>query len=212
MFKRKESSRIDLIDQKSDWGLTVSEGSGKKSFFSKILLTGAYLFLMIASIIVLPVIVGVMLAPDSAGLILEAAVVAIVILVALLFKFQSGRNPRNAVQIDYKANQIRLGFQAPNGNFVRERVFGFRQIENVSVDQDDPSTPKLVIEVADSIVHLGFNQADEESLLELSRQILAARESAMRAPMRSRVQSTIAGVGASIRETTRRVSSRIVTP
>lgn len=212
MWNRKESSRIDLVDQKSDWGLTVSEGAGKKSLFSKILLIGAYIFLMVASVIVLPVIIGVVLAPDSAGILKEAAVVLLVIALALAFKFQSGRNPRNAVQIDYKANQIRLGFEAPNGTFTRERVFSFRQIQNVSVNQDDPTTPRLEIEVADSIVHLGFNQADEEGLLDLSRQIMAARESAMHAPIRSRVQSAFAGVGASIRETSRRVSSRIVTP
>ena len=201
----------DLIDQASDWGTTISEAQARKGILSRLLMAVAFCFLALGSVLILPVLAGSLLYADSSGAFLEIAAVGIVLAIAITFKWKSGNLPRNALQIDYRACELRLGAERKGGAFVREQVIGFREIEEVYVDSSMPTDPALCIKIPSETVTLHFHQAEQDSLDALVGKILAARESARRAPVRSRIQSRILGFEASFHEAKQRIRTRIVT-
>lgn len=208
MSERQAPTSTDLIDQASDWGSTVSEAKPKKGLKARFLLAVAFVLLAVGSILILPVIAGTLFLADTTGILPEIAIVATVLVLAFVFKRKSGNLPRNALQIDYRACEVRLGAQRADGTFIRERVIGFRDIEQVYVDPN-PIDPALCLRIDGEIVSLRFHQADMDSLEALSGKIAAARESALRAPVRSRIQSRILGFEASFREAKQRIRTRI---
>ena len=201
----------DLLDQASDWGTTVSEKKAKKGLFSRLLLVVGFIFLGLGSVLILPVMAGSMLEADTSGSLQELAVIGFVLAIALAFKMKSSNLPRNALQIDYRACELRLGAERRDGTFIREQNIGFREIEEVYVDEKHAEGPALCIKVPGETVTLHFHEAEEKSLQSLASQIAAARESALRAPVRSRIQSRILGFEASFREAKQRIRTRIVT-
>lgn len=209
MVQRQTS--VDLLNQTSDWGVTVSEAKAKRGSGARLLLLGGYALMGIAAVLVLPILAGLLLFPDSNGILHEFAIVAFCVVLGMAFKFQAGKLPRNALQIDYRANEIRLGAQKSNGVFIRERVCGFRQIEHVQVEKDASGSPTLTLTIDGDVFSVRFNETDLESVRDLGAKISAARESAMRAPVRSRIQSRIMGLEASFREVKSRIQSRAVT-
>ena len=201
----------DLLDQASDWGTTISEAKAKKGILARLLLLVAFGFLALGSVLILPVIAGSLLYADSSGTFKEIAAVGFILAVALAFKWKSSNLPRNALQIDYRACELRLGAERNAGTFIREQVISFREIEEVYVDYAKPTDPALCIRIPGETVTLNFHQAEQDSLDGLVSKIMAARESALRAPVRSRIQSRIMGFEASFKEAKQRIRTRIVT-
>ena len=117
---------------------------------------------------------------------------------------QAARLPRNAIQIDYRASELRLGSERADGVFVRQLVAGFRDIGEVHVGEDG----SLQLQLRGEFITLRFNDVAADSLERLATQIAEARESALRAPIQSRVRSRIIGVEASVREGKSRLTSR----
>ena len=85
------------------------------------------------------------------------------------------------------------------------------EITEVYVDTESSTEPGLCIQVPGELITLHFYGASENSMNTLAREIKAAHEAALRAPIRSRIQSKIHGLEASVRETTRRIKSKVVT-
>lgn len=201
----------DLVDRASEWGSTVSERKARKGVFARLLLVAAFLFLALGSILILPVLAGSLLDAETRGSLQEVAVIGFFLVVAMAFKMKSGNLPRNALQIDYRACELRLGAERRDGTFIREQNIGFREIEEVYVDDENPDGAALCLKVPGETVTLHFHEAEEQSLHDLARKIAIARESALRAPVRSRIQSRIMGFEASFREAKQRIRTRIVT-
>lgn len=173
------------------------------------MIVGAYALVGAAALIAMPAIAGALFFPGSDGLLLEFAIVAVCLFLAMTIKFQAEKLDRNAIQIDYRASEIRLGTRKPDGTFVREKVFAFRDIETVDVVRGDHNTTFLKLEIMGNEVAISFHDTDMSSVKGLASQISAARESAVNAPIRSRIQSRIHGLEASVREVKSRVQSRI---
>ena len=195
----------DMVDRVADWGVTVSEARARKGPMAVALTVAAYFLVFAGAILVLPILAGVFLRFESEGLAREFSVVAIIATLGVALRLRASRLPRNALQIDYRAAEIRLGSERADGVFIRQRVAKFREIGEVTVGVDRT----LSIELRGETVTLEFNGVDGESLDQLATQISAARESALRAPIRSRIQSRIMGFDASIREVKSRLTSRI---
>lgn len=206
-----EQDTSDLIDQASDWGTTVSEAKAKRGALARFLIISACIFLALASILIIPIAAGTMLFTSSSGAIIEIVFVGALLAIALNLKKKSSNLPRNALQIDYSACELRLGAEHSDGTFIREQVIGFREIEEVYINDDNPEDPALCFRIPGEVVDLRFHKAEQDSLNALVNQIAAARESALRAPVRSRIQSRIMGFEASFREAKQRIRTRIVT-
>ena len=197
----------DLVDQASDWGTTVSEATPKKTPVSRMFMIAALMLLGLGSILVIPVLAGSILF-QSSGAILEVLIIGLLLIVAFTFKKKSQNLPRNSMQLDYKANELRLGSELPNGLFMREQVVSFRDIDEVSVIDDGPA---ICLQIPGELVTMRFNGADKEKLEDLASKITAARDTALRAPIRSRIQSRVMGFEASFREAKQRIRTKIVT-
>lgn len=201
----KQLQSSDLVDRVADWGVTVSEARARKGTWSRILLVLAFLLVFAGAILLLPIIAGSVLRFESQGLAAEFAVVATIATLGIALKLRASRLPRNALQIDYRAAEIRLGSERADGIFIRQRVAKFRDIGRIVAGEDGT----LAIDLRGETATLRFNEAEPDSLRRLAAQIGAARESALRAPVRSRIQSRIMGFDASIREVKSRLTSRI---
>ena len=204
-----ERQQTDIIDRTTDWGTAVAEVSPRNTTFAKVLLTTAFTLLGAGSILLIPVVAGVLLFNSNTGAMAELLIVGTLLLLAMAFKRKSVNQPRNALQLDYSACELRLGSELPNGVFLRQQVVGFRDIEDVFVDTSG-SDPTLCIRIPGELVKLPFNGADTASLNDLVSKISAAHESALRAPMHSRIQSRMMGFEASFREVKQRIRTRIV--
>lgn len=209
MVENPLARSADLLNHQSEWGLTVSEAAGRKSTGKRLLKIGAYVLFGAASLLAMPLIAGALFFPSSDGMLFEFVIVAFVLVLAMAFKVQSDKTQRNAVQIDYRATELRLGTQKSDGTFIRHKVFSFRDIENVRVRTSDRHTPQLCLSILGNDIAIDFNGADIGSVEGLASQISAAGESARAAPIRSRIQSKAHGIEASFREIKSRVQSRI---
>ncbi|MEO1537159.1 MAG: hypothetical protein AAFR73_05455 [Pseudomonadota bacterium] len=202
------SEQIDLLNHQSEWGMTVSEASGRKNISKRMLKICSYFLVAAAGILAMPLIAGALFFPETEGMYLEIAIVVAALVLAAAFKFHADKTERNSVQIDYRAAELRLGTQKSDGTFVRERVFSFRDIEKVKVREGEKGA-KLCILVKGNDIAIDFNKADISSVEGLASQVTAAVESARLAPIRTRIQSKAHGIEASFREIKSRVQSRI---
>ena len=201
----RRTPSADLVDRIADWGVTVSESRKSRNGKAKLLLVLAYSLVFAAAILVLPMLVGSLLAFESDGIMSELTVILAIVLFGVVVKVRAGRLPRNAIQIDYRASEIRLGSERADGVFVRQRVAAFREIEDVRATADG----SLAISLPGEDLTHRFNDADPASIERLAAQIAEARESALRAPIRSRIQSKIMGIEAGLREVRSRLTSRV---
>jgi hypothetical protein len=197
------------LNHQSEWGLTVSEGAGRRTFARRALVFGAYALFGAAALLAMPVVAGFLFFPESQGLSIEVVIVALCLILAIALKFQSEKTQRNSIQIDYRAMELRLGTQKQDGTFIREKVFSFRDIDDVQVNKGPNGAAKLCLSILGNDVAIDFNGADMASVEGLKTQIIAARQSALAAPIRSRIQSRAHSVEASFREIKSRVQSRI---
>ncbi|MDA8585832.1 hypothetical protein N9L47_06110 [Rhodobacteraceae bacterium] len=200
----------DLINDETEWGVSVKEAKAQQNLLGRIMKYAAYSVYILASFVAIPVLIGVAFFPAAEGLAIDALIVLIIIGLAVFFQAQSKKGPRNSLQIDYAASEVRLGSAMPDGTFVRHRVCSFRHIEKVSVNSQDKTCPALSLHLSGEEVTVRFKDADPRSLDMVAAKISAARETAQKAPLRSRVQSVFLGIDASYREVGQRVKSRIV--
>ncbi|MEM7720485.1 MAG: hypothetical protein AAF222_14900 [Pseudomonadota bacterium] len=209
MVERRNGQQIDLLNHQSEWGMTVSEASGRKSLNKRLLKYCAYVLFGAAALLAVPLVAGALFFPGSDGMALEIAIVVFALFLAIAFKFHSDKSERNSIQIDYRAAELRLGTQKTDGTFIREKVFMFRDIEKVRVRESQSGTAQLCVLIQGNDISIDFNGADLGSVEGLASQITAASESARAAPIRSRIQSKAHGIEASFREIKSRVQSRI---
>lgn len=205
MFRKRS---VDLINHETEWGVAVSEATGQKNLTRKLLMVLGYFLALLALLAVTPVVIGTLLASESTGVMAEALIIAVVIVAAIIFKKVSTSGPRNALQIDYDAGEVRLGSTNVHGVFARHRVCPFSHIEEVDVmyEADETITLKLIMNGETATISL--SNAAQETVEGIVAKIDAAREAARLAPVRSRVQSAMLGFEAGIREVGQRVRSR----
>lgn len=209
MAETYRTGKTEILDHHSEWGLTVTERSARKGFGRKLMVFGAYALVAAAAVFAMPLIAGALFFPNSDGLMLEFLIVAIILFGAMAIKFKADDTQRNAVQVDYRAAELRLGHEKKDGTFIRNRVFAFREIDSVDVQKDSEGQPQLCLVTDGNYVSISFNGSTDIEVKGLASQIAAARESALRAPIRSRVQSKIHGIEASFNEVKSRVRSTI---
>lgn len=203
-----------IMNQTTDWGTTLSEEYGRKTVTSRVLLFLALVLCLSVSFLLLPLLAGVFansFAGQSRGAGKEVMLLGALLVIAFAFKWRSTKRPRNALQIDHEAGELRLGSEKPGGVFVREQVVNFREMTDVYVDTTTSKEPGLCIQVPGELIRLHFYGASENSMNTLAREIKAAHEAAIQAPISTRIQSKIHGFEASVRETTRRIKSKVIT-
>ena len=203
---------IDLINQETEWGMAVSEAKGKRSAAGKALMVLGYVLGILGIMAAIPIVAGYMLFPIAVGVWREVLIVIVAVAVALIFKKIATSGPRNALQIDYDAAEVRLGSTNVHGVFARHRVCPFTQIEEVDVfyNADESITLKLIMSAETATISL--SNAEQETVEGIVAKIDAAREAARLAPVRSRVQSAVLGFEAGFREVGQRVRSRVSRP
>ena len=200
----------DLINYDTEWGVTVRETKMRASPLSRLLKASAIIGYIAASFIAIPFLIGFLFFPDAEGMIWTALIVLGCIAVAGYFQAQSKKGPRNAIQIDYSASEVRLGSQLHDGTFVRHRVCGFRHIERVSIDKTDRDNPAVCLHLNGEDVKVAFAGVDLRSLEIIAFKLSAASKTAQVAPVKERVRSMIFGLDAATREVGQRVRSRVV--
>ena len=82
-------------------------------------------------------------------------------------------------------------------------------VKNATVERDAKGQPELNIVLDDEEVRIALIDAKAERLHQIAAQVCEAANTARNAPRRSRIESSIAGIGASYREMTNRVVSRV---
>ena len=201
---------VDLINQETEWGIDVSEAKSQTGLGGKALIVVCYFLGIIGVMIAMPTIAGYLLFPISSGVWREALIVIGVIFAAIVLKRYATSGPRNALQIDYEAGEVRLGSTNVHGVFARHRVCPFNQIDDVSVEASKDGLSTLTLVIGGETAKVMLSNAEEGTLRDIVSKINAAKESAKAAPVRSRIQSAVMGFEAGFREVGQRVRSRVV--
>lgn len=199
----------DLINQTTDWGVSVSEAVVQKILKMRGLALAGYSTFLLASLLVIPILAGIVVFSATNGVLGEVGIIVAVIALAVFLNKLSRNGPKNALQIDYAAGEVRLGSINSAGAFVRQRVCPFRSIDSVTVDESEPDAPALNLVMSGETATIRFRETKAQQLSEFAAQINAAAEAAKTAPVRSRIQSRINGFEANIREVGNRVRSRV---
>lgn len=207
MFRNRS---VDLINQETEWGIDVSEATGRTGVAGKAMLLSCYILFVLGVMVAMPVIIGYLLYPMTSGVWLEALIVLAIIFVAIVIKKIATGGPRNSLQIDYAAGEVRLGSTNAHGVFVRHRVCPFSQIEDVTLDRTEGDNTVLALVMKGETAKIILANADSETVDAIVSKIFAAKESARATPIRSRVQSAVLGFEAGFREVGQRVRSRVV--
>lgn len=200
----------DLINSDTEWGVSIHEKRAQTNVMTRLLKATAIIGYILAAFVAIPLVIGLAIFPDAEGMAWTALIVLLCVALAAYFQAQSKKGPRNAIQIDYSASEIRLGSHLPDGTFVRHRVCPFRQIDKVSIDGRQAGYPAICLHMNDELVKVTFQGADPRSLEMVAVQLSAARETAKKAPFAKRVSSVIFGIDATAREVGQRVRSRVV--
>lgn len=208
MAKRRKNISDGLLDQRSDWGLTMSEMTTTRSKRGWVLLALSWCCLSFAIFLLVPVLAAMILEAGQSDITYFVVGTVVCVVAGLFFSIKSSPRPRNAIQIDYRAAQLRLGHKKKDNTFMRERVIPFREIDSVYVDHGSKE-PFLKVVVGQESINIPFHKAGLRDLENLAARIATARDSGKRAPVRSRVQTGIHSFGANIREVKSRVRSRL---
>ena len=208
--RRPRRISTTLVREATDWGLSVSEKRVRSSWVSTLLLILSVFVLFFGFVIFMPLLVGLILSAEISKIGSQVAIVCTFTGFAIAFNMLSRKGPRNALELDEKASQVRLGFRNRHGAFVRQRVLPLARVGDATVMSNAEKQPELCIVVDGEQIRIALADAKEERLIDLAARIREAASQARNAPTRSRIQSTIAGIGASYREIGNRVSSRIV--
>ena len=199
-----------LVREATDWGLSVSETRVRSSWLNVVLLVLSSFALFCGMVFALPLLVGLFLSAEITWLGVQILIVGGLIGLALMLSIQSRKGPRNALELDEKASQLRLGFKNRYGAFVRQRVIPLKLVEDAIVVDDTEGKPELNIVLNGEQVRIALIDAKAERLHDIATQICDAATAARSSERRSRIGSSIAGIGASYREMTNRVVSRVI--
>jgi hypothetical protein len=196
----------DLISLETEWGISVSEATPRKGPVDYALYFASIVFLIFASLVMLPPLVALILIPRSEGLAMEAGVVVALIAAGVFLRRLARRGPKNALQIDRASGEVRLGSVDAKGVFVRHRVCPLTAIERIEVDSE---TRELRLVMNGQTANIRLATRNTEMLERVADEIWVAREKARALPIRSRLQSKLFGIEASARELSKRVKSRV---
>ena len=196
----------DLISLETEWGVSVSEATPRKGAVDHALYSISIVFLIFASLVMLPPLVALILIPRAEGLVLEAGVVVALVAAGVFLRRYSRRGPKNALQIDRASGEVRLGSVDTKGVFVRHRVCPLTSIERIDVDSEAREL-RLAMNGQTATIRLATRNV--EMLERVADEIWVAREKARALSIRSRLQSKLFGIEASARELSRRVKSRV---
>ena len=199
----------DLVNHTTEWGVAVSEANPEKTLGRKSLALVGYSGLAVASLLAIPILAGLTFFGLSQGILMEVGIVFAIVVVAKFLEIQSRKGPKNALQIDYDASEVRLGSIGPAGAFVRQKVCPLRSIDSARVETGGTAGPALVLEMPGETATLRFASADAGSLADLAARIEAAADAARAAPIGARIASRINGFEAGMREIGTRVRSRV---
>jgi len=198
-----------LLCDSANWGVSVSEKKVRKFWLNTALLAlGAYV-LSFGLVIALPLLAGLVLPAEMTGGTTQTLIVGAVLGLAVFLSVQSRKGPRNTLQLDHKASELRLGFVNRYGAFVRQRVIPLAKVDHTFVQNDDAGQPELHFVVNGKQIRLALADAKGQRLSDIATQINEAASRARIAPRPSRIQSAIAGIGASYREIGNRVVTRV---
>ena len=207
----QQSRRVSttLLRESTDWGVAVSEKRVRSFWLNAFLLVLSVFVLFCGLVLVLPLLVGLMLSAKITAFGSQSMIVVAFIGLAVVFNIQSRKGPRNALELDGNASELRLGFMNRNGAFVRQRVIPLARVEDAFVQDDAQGQPELNFMVDGEQIQIALADAKAERLSDIAAQTCEAASRARIAPRRSRIRSAIAGVGASYREVGNRVVSRV---
>ena len=175
----------------------------------KCLLVTGYVAFAAASFWVIPVLVGTALFSASPAVWMDLGIVAACVTLAYGFNKLSRRGPKNALQIDFAAEEVRLGSINTAGAFVRHTVCGFRSIDGVVIDVADTDAPGIRLKMGGKEAALSFAGASADQTADLAGKISNAVQAAKAAPVRSRIRSHMHGFEEGLREVGIRVRSRV---
>ena len=198
-----------LVRESTDWGVSVSEKRVRKIWLNVVFLVLSSFVLFCGLFIAGPLLVGFMLSAKMTGIGGTIIIAVAFIGLAIVFKIQSRKGPRNALELDANASELRLGFMNRYGAFVRQRVIPLARVEDAFVQDDAQGQPELNFVVDGEQIQIALADAKEERLSEIAARTCEAASRARNAPRRARIRSAIAGVGASYREIGNRVVSRV---
>ena len=207
--RQPSGKSAELINRTSDWGISVSEAAGQKTAGRKAMAVLGFAALAPGSLCATLIPFATLLFNASRAVLIDIGIVGVFVASAVVLNALSRRGPKNALQIDYDASEVRLGSINPAGAFVRHKVCPLHSIHTARADFSDPTAPALVFETWTETATIGFAEAGEGQLAELAAQIQAAANAARAAPMRTRIVSRINGLEAGVREISRRVVSRV---
>ena len=207
----QQSRRVitTLVRESTDWGDSVSEKRVRTFWLNVVLLVLSVFVLFCGLVIVLPLLAGLMFSAEITGIGSLTIIVVALIGLAIVFNIQSRKGPRNALELDRNASELRLGFKNRYGAFVRQRVIPLARVEDTFVQYDTQGEPELNFVVDGEQIRIALADAKAERLSDIAAQICEAASRARNAPRHSRIRSTIAGIGASYREIGNRAVSRV---
>lgn len=195
----------------TDWGVSVTEAQAQSTLRMKGLATTGWLAVAVGAFLIIPVLVGSFFFSFSTEILLEACIVIAIVAIGRFFQVQARKGPKNALQIDYDASELRLGSVTPQGAFVRHKTCALRSISSVAVNTSQPDRQTLIIEMFGETATMHFSGSDGDALTQLAAKIQEAADIARAAPIRTRIVSRINGLEAGVREISRRVRSRVQT-
>ena len=207
----QKSRRVSttLVRESMDWGDSVSEKRVRTFWLNAVLLVLSVFVLFCGAVIVLPLLAGLLLSAEITEIGSLTMIVVAFIGLAIFFNIQSRKGPRNALELDRNASELRLGFKNRYGAFVRQRVIPLARVEDTFVQYDTQGEPELNFVVDGEQIRIALADAKAERLSDIAAQICEAASRARNAPRHSRIRSTIAGIGASYREIGNRAVSRV---
>jgi hypothetical protein len=208
-IRSRSRRNTELISHSTEWGCSVSEAIGRKTIAMKVLAFAGFLVFALASFLAIPILAGITFFTVSSGVYAELGIIAAAVMLAVAFNALSRRGPKNALQIDYAAGELRLGSLSSAGAFVRHRVCPLRAIEEVAIDLSDPHFPALSLKMDGETATIRFGGATPDGLEKFAAKVRSASDEARSAPIRTRIQSRINGFEAGMREVGQRVRSRV---
>ena len=208
-FPDTDHGALPLLNQMTEWGLSISESKSQMTLARKCLLVAGYAVFAVASFWIIPVLVGSVLFSASPAVWMDVGIVAACVTLAYGFNTLSRRGPKNALQIDFAAAEVRFGSTNTAGAFVRHKVCDFRSIDDVIVDTANTDAPGIRLKMGSKDALLSFAGASTDQTADLAGKISNAVQAAKAAPVHMRVRSQMHGFEAGIREVGSRVRSRV---
>ena len=206
--KRRVSTT--LVTHSKEWGVSVSEKQVRKFWLNAVLLVFSVLVMFSGLVIFTPILAGMYSSAEMSGIGHTILVVVSFFGVAAFINNQSRKGPRNALELDSNASELRIGFMNRYGVFVRQQVIPLARIEDAFVEYNAQCEPTLKFVVNGEQTQIALADAKPDRLNDVAARINEAASRALKAPRRSRIRSAIAGIGANYREMGNRAVSRIV--